>query len=94
MQRHEAGLRAGADQHQQQNQRGGERLGMVRADRGEGVVAVGAGEHAEGEQQRQRAEARHDQIDVARAGIFRRAVVGHHQRPGRQRHELPGDQKR
>ncbi len=34
-------------------------------DRGEGVAAARAGEQAEGEQQRQRAEARHDQIDVA-----------------------------
>ena len=58
-----------------------------------GVAAVGPGEQAEGEQQRQRAEARHDDIDVARAQVLAQPVVRHHQRPGRQRHELPGEQE-
>jgi hypothetical protein len=94
MQRDEAGLRARTGERQHENQGGRERLRVVRADRLERVVALGPCKHAEGEQQGQRAEGRHDQIDVAGAGIFRRGVVGHHQRPGRQRHELPGHQKR
>ena len=62
-------------------------------DLGEGVAAAAAGKQAEGQQQRQRAEARHDDVDEARAAVLGIAVVGHHQRPGRQRHELPGDQE-
>ena len=71
MQRHEARLRAGADQ----------RPGSARARRSSGrdatvriaskpYVALGTGKQAEGEQQRQRAEARHDEIDVAGMKVF------------------------
>ena len=71
MQRHEAGLRAGAEQHQTEHERGERRRrdGCSRIAV-EGVAAVGPGEQAEGEQQRERAEARHDQIDVAGAHIL------------------------
>ena len=70
MQRHQAGLRAGADQREDQHQRGEPGGRMRRADGVEGVVAVRAGEQAEGEQQRERAEARHHQIDVAGAQVL------------------------
>ena len=94
VQRHDAGLRAGADQSEDQHQRA-ERGGWMRgAHLRERVKAVGAGEQAEGEQQSERAEARHDQIDVAGAHVLGHAMVRHHQRPRRQRHELPGQQKR
>ena len=63
------------------------------SDLGEGVAAAAAGKQAECQQQRQRAEARHDDVDVAGAPVLGIAVVRHHQRPGRQRHELPGDQE-
>ena len=62
------------------------------ADRGEIVVAGGTGQQAERQQQRQRAEARHHQIDVAGLGVAGFAMMRHHQRPGRQRHELPAQQ--
>ena len=66
---------------------------MGGADRVEGVGAVGPGKEAEGEQKREGAEARHHQIDIARAQILAHMIVRHHQRPGRQRHELPGEEK-
>ena len=93
MQRHDAGLRAGADQRQDQGQRAERRRGMRGAHLREGIKAVGPGEQAEGEQQSERAEARHHQIDVAGAHVVGHAVVRHHQRPRGQRHELPGDQE-
>ena len=93
MQRHEAGLGAGADQRQDQGKRAEHRGRVRRAHLREGVEPVGPREQAEGEQQSQRAEARHDQIDVAGADIVGHAMVRHDQRPRRQRHELPGDEK-
>ena len=42
---------------------------------------VRAGEKAEGKQQRKRAEARHDEIDITSAEILPHLVVRHHQRP-------------
>ena len=57
------------------------------------IIAVGAGEQAERQQQRQRAEACHQQIDVSCLHIVALAVVRDHQRPRRQRHELPCHQE-
>ena len=59
----------------------------------EGVAAIGSGEQAEGEQERQRPERRHHDIDIARARIVAFPMAGHHQRPGRERHELPRQQE-
>ena len=70
VQRHEAGLRAGAEQRQAPAPAPASAGDGVRgAHGGEGVAAVGPGEQAEGEQQRERAEARHDEIDVAGARV-------------------------
>ena len=66
---------------------------MRGADGVEGIIAVGAGEQAEGEQQRQRAEARHQQIDVARPQVLAQLVMRDHQRPGGERHEFPRHQE-
>jgi len=54
---------------------------MIVANCRKGVRAFGSGEQTEGKQQRERAEARHDDIDVACAQIRPHMVVGHHQRP-------------
>ena len=62
-----------------------------RAHRGEVVAA--ACKQAEGEQQRHCPEARHDEIDVTGASVVPDPVVGHHQRPGAERHELPGQKE-
>ena len=93
VERHEARFRARTDQRKQQHQGACDRIRMVPAHRRERIAAVGPCQQTERQQQRQRAEARHDEIDEARAGVLRRAVVRHHQRPGRQRHEFPGDQE-
>ena len=66
---------------------------MGGADGIEHIVAVGAGQQAEGEQQRQRAEARHHQIDIAGAQVLAILMVRDHQRPRGQRHELPRHQE-
>jgi hypothetical protein len=44
------------------------------------------------QQQGERAEARHHQIDIAGPGITRFTMMRHHQCPGSQRHEFPGEQ--
>ena len=93
VQRHQASLGAGAEQHQGQDQGSDLRRMGERADRGEAIAALDPGEQAEGEQQGEGAEARHDQIDIAGAGVVTDPVVGHHQRPGGQRHQLPGEQE-
>ena len=94
MQRHEPGLGAGAEQRENEDKRAGKPgRGMGCADRVERVAAIGPGEQAEGEQQRERAEARHDQVDVARANVAALAMMRHDQRPRGERHELPGGQE-
>ena len=93
VQRHEAGLGAGAEHDQGQHDAARHGRRVARADRGEIVAALGPGQHAEGEQQRQRAEAGHRQVDVARARIVGVLVMGHDQRPRRERHEFPGQQE-
>ena len=93
MQRHEASLRAGADQHKNENERDKRWRVLAVADRVEGESSVWPGEQSEGEQKRERAEARHDEIDIARAQILTHLIMRHHQRPGGERHELPGEQE-
>ena len=78
MQRHNAGLRAGADQRQDQGQRADGRGWLRGTHLRERVKAIGTGEQTEGQQQRHRAEGRHDQINVAGAHIIGDAMVRHH----------------
>ena len=81
--RHQAGFGTGADQNEDQCQRRQPRRRMRGADLGEGVEAVGTRQQTERQQQSERAEARHDQIDVAGVDIFTHAMMRHDQRPGR-----------
>ena len=67
------------DKHENERGDGGRESGVAHLS--EGVAAVGTGQQAEGEQQREGAEARHDDIDVAGAQILARGVMRHHQRP-------------
>ena len=58
------------------------------------IRAVGAGEQAEGQQQRQEAcRSSPSPGRRSRRACCPHAVVRHHQRPRRQRHELPGEEK-
>ncbi len=89
----EPGLGAGADQRRDESQDCEARGRRGGADRREGVMPVRAGEKREGDEQRERAETGHHQVDIARARILVLAVVRHHQRPGGERHELPRQQE-
>ena len=91
VQRHQPGLGAGAQEGKDQDD--GRKSAAAGAHVCERVAARAAGQQAEGQQQRERAEARHQDVDVARAGILGIMMVRHHQRPRRQRHELPGGEK-
>ncbi len=81
MKRREACLGAGACERENQNQRGERRGRMSIADVHEGVAAIRTRQETECEQERERAETRHHQIDVAGADVVRVAVMRHHQRP-------------
>ena len=93
MERHETRLRAGADQNENENERRERCRGMALADRVEGVLPFRTRQQAEGEQQSERAEARHDEIDIARPHILAQLVVRHDQCPRGQRHEFPGEEE-
>ena len=93
VQRDEARFRAGADQRENQHPGGDARARVRRAHDGKLVTAVDAGEQAESEQQGEDAEARHDDIDEAGAGVFRLAMMRHDERPGGERHEFPAHEK-
>ena len=66
---------------------------LAGADRAEAITGGRAGEQAEREQQSERPEARHHEVDVTGLRIVAHAVVGHDERPGSERHELPGQQE-
>ena len=81
MQRHKPCLGARAEQRKTQRQ-SGDRGGWMRGpDISEGIAAVRTREQTEGEQQRERAEARHDDIHVSRPYIVRHPMMRQHQRP-------------
>ncbi len=93
MERHEPGLRPGAHEHEDHGEAGGERRRSRCAHGREGVTAVRPCQKAEGEQQRKCAKTRHHQIDVGGAHVGGIAVMREHDRPRRERHQLPGQQK-
>ena len=65
---------------------------MGGADGRKSVISRRSRQQAESQQQRERAEACHHEIDVTCLGVAGFAVVRHDQRPGSQRHEFPAQQ--
>ena len=93
VERQQTRLGAGADQGQGEDQGGGEAAVLAVADCVEAVRPLRSGKQAEAEQQRCRAEAGHDEVEIGGAARFRLLVVGEHEHPGGERHELPGEQE-
>ena len=93
VQRHDAGLRSGADQRKHQGECGDARCRVRGTHRVEAVAAGWSGQQAEAQQQGEAGEACHDDVDVAGVRIAGFAMVRHHQRPGGERHQLPGEQE-
>ena len=93
VQRHEAGLRSGAEENKHQDQPGERPRLPSGLDVGEGVAPVRPGKEREGEKETQGPEARHDEVDVAGAQVLRLLVMRHDERPGGERHELPGEEE-
>ena len=75
VQRHETGFRSRADDHEQKHEGGFERRERVRAHRIEEIISAARRHHAEGENQRQRADEGHDEIKRAGAAVFLLAVL-------------------
>ena len=94
MQRNETRLGAGANQHKDQHKRGDGGWRRGRPDRVETVSSAGSRKQAERKQERQRAEARHHEIDVAGMHILAHTMMRNHQRPRCERHALPGEKER
>ncbi len=81
VQRHETGLGTGADQREHQDH-GGYLCRRRRLANGlERIASRRPGEQAEAEHQRERSQARHDEIEVTCEGVARPAVMRHHQGP-------------
>ncbi len=81
VQRHEAGLRAGANEGCCQHEPAPKRVEVMAADHIESIAAGGARHSAKGEQQRHGPDQRHDQVNVPclpAIGVF---VSGNHERP-------------
>ena len=79
MQWHETRLGAGAEDGKNQHQPG--ERGRSVAHLGKRVAAASTGKQSERKQQAERAEARHDDVDVARMPVLGVTVVRDHQRP-------------
>ena len=86
-------LGAGADQGERENRSRDPGRRRMAAHRPESEVAGGAAEQAEGEQQGEGPERRHENIDIAGADVVAFAMMGHDQGPGGERHQLPGKQE-
>ena len=66
---------------------------MHRTHRSETIVAGGRGQQTKAQQQGEARKARHDDIHEASVRVAGLAMVRHHQRPGGQRHQFPGEQE-
>ncbi len=89
VQRQDAGLGAEAEEREEKRGRSPERRQVLRAHVGKGVVARVRLQHAEAQQDGDRADVRDQQVEVARALDFGNAMVGRHEEERRQRHHLP-----
>ena len=89
MQRHHAGLGAESEQGQQKRRTGPARCQRRRAHRLEGHVPAATLQHAETQQQRQRADVRHQQVQEAGAADLRQPVLRGHQEVRTERHGFP-----
>ena len=94
VERNKAGLGTCAEQYESQDS-GGDELGWLGSThRVESVISARSRQQAESQQQRQRTEARHDEINVSCPRVVLFAMVRHDERPRGERHELPGKQER
>ena len=92
--RHDAGLGAEAEQREQESGRCPTRRQLRRAHRVERELPAAALQHAEREQDADRAEVRDQQIEEARLPDFGDAMLGRDEEVRRQRHRLPRDHER
>ena len=93
VQRHETGFGTRSEQREPEDE-AGEPNGLLRAAHlGECVAAGRPCKQSEGQQQSERAEARHHDVDVARTPVVGVLVIGHDKRPRAERHEFPGEEE-
>ena len=89
VQRDHSRLCAEADECQHERRVRPERAQLGGAQCGEGVVAVAAVQHAEAQQDRDRADVRDQQVEEPRTADRRNAVVGGNQEVRGERHRFP-----
>ena len=82
MQRHEPSLGSGADERERKHDCGDGWRRPGGPNLGEGVMAFRAGHEAEGEEQHERAEARHQKIHIGCVDVLAQMMMRQHQRPG------------
>ncbi len=80
MQRHDTGLGSASDEDEAEHDTGAQVIVFECADIGK-RVGTHRCEQAEREQQRQRAEARHHQIEISGGAVVGLFVMGHDERP-------------
>jgi hypothetical protein len=91
VQRQETRLCAEAQERQEERNRRPDARKRQRAHRPERVVAAASLEHAEAQQDRDRADVRDDEIEKARAADLRNPVLGRDEKVGGEGHRLPCD---
>ena len=91
VQRQHAGLGAEPEKREQERDRRPEAAGLGRAQRVERIVAVAAVQHAEAQQDAERADVRDQQVDEARLAVLLVVVFGGDEEIRRQRHRFPRD---
>jgi hypothetical protein len=89
VQRHDPGLRTESEQGEQERHRAPERRQVLGAHVGEGVVAGVGLQHAEAEQDGDRADVGDQQVQVSGLPDLGDPVVGDDEEERRQRHRLP-----